>query len=448
MFRLLAQLSVNPSLAFPPPAGPADAEYVFGIHPLQLSRWLEEIWGSGGLAAWGLPPPLAPLGTADVDRRLQLPQALLDDLRSGIGPGPGAVPPGPVPPDFVLSAADQLGSTFPWPWDHLIYAYLIESTRIVDILGEVVRRYLVGESLDAPSVQTLVWLRNTEELFFRDPPLFQIGGLTSSLRPDARVNRRNAYWRMFGFDLPFPLAGKSEAQPWKIDVGTGTNTRFLELWNELLRQVWLGIENDKNAVGANPTDPAYVAYLCQTLGELLRQRRRGGMLAREEFAYVCMLSWFHLTVESDTSVVADLKATAGVGGNPADRLSSIGAHVGIAPTRSARELFELSDLLSPLIWFIELDVFSTPATASVLFNSFGLPNPPFPTAMTRVIDLWQSATGERVKDLAVTTRTARGRAAQPTRLPTGAAFAGLPGQIAATRDGVPAWRRAGEYEHS
>jgi hypothetical protein len=40
------------------------------------------------------------------------------------------------------------------------------------------------------------------ELFFRDPPLYSITGVTSEMRPHARVARRNAYWRMFGFDLP------------------------------------------------------------------------------------------------------------------------------------------------------------------------------------------------------------------------------------------------------
>jgi hypothetical protein len=38
------------------------------------------------------------------------------------------------------------------------------------------------------------------------------------------------------------------------------------------------------------------------------------MLAREEFVHVTTLSWFHLTVESDTPLVAYLKAN---GADPA-----------------------------------------------------------------------------------------------------------------------------------
>ena len=135
---------------------------------------------------------------------------------------------------------------------------------------------------------------------------------------------------------------------WKRDVGAAGNTRFLEIWNELLRQVWLGYENDSNSSGANPTDESYVGYLCETLSQLLQLRRQNhGMLAPEEFACGHMLSWLHLTVEYDTPLVKDLAATTGDFGNPADRLAAIGARVGIAPSRQARELFELADKFLP-----------------------------------------------------------------------------------------------------
>jgi hypothetical protein len=192
----------------------------------------------------------------------------------------------------------------------------------------------------------------------------------------------------------------------------------------LLRQVWMGIENDRNQVGSNPTDKSYVAYLCQSLGEMLKLRRRGGMLAREEFAAVTTLSWFHLTLEVDSPVVRNLQATAGPTGNPADRLTAIGQRVGMAPSRQARELFELADLVSPVLWFIELDQFSDPASAETLFHVTNVQSTAIPDTMIRIVDLWQSATGERLKDLAVRVSPPAGtarRPAQPTRLPAGPA---------------------------
>ncbi|WP_433684768.1 hypothetical protein [Nocardia sp. CA-119907] len=266
----------------------------------------------------------------------------------------------------------------------------------------------------------MAWIRATEELFFRDPPLFRVGGLTSQLRPDARVNRRNAYWRMFGLDLPHAAPGVS-GQPWKRDAGATSNIRFIEIWTELLRQVWLGIENERNTSGANPTDSNYIAYLCKTLGEMLRLRRVGGMLSREEFSYVCMLAWFHLAVGSDNDVIRDLNARAGFVGNPADRLAAVGARVGVAPSRQAREMFELADVISPLMWAIELGLFDTADQAELLYRSTGITTPgPAPArTMNQIIDLWQSATGDRVKDLAVTTRRQWNQpagSAQPARL--------------------------------
>jgi hypothetical protein len=241
---------------------------------------------------------------------------------------------------------------------------------------------------------------------------------------------------MFGLDLPHPPGAGIDGQPWKRDIGTTPNTRFLELWSELLRQVWLGIENDRNSSGTNPTDSSYIGYLCQSLSEMLQLRRRGGMLAREEFAYTTMLSWFHLTVEYDTSVVNDLGAEAGADGNPADRLAAIGARVGMAPSRQARELFELADLVSPLMWAIELGLFNDPGPAEMLFKIHNLPSTTPPTVaqtMNRIIDLWQSATGDRVKDLAVTTRRqpVPARPAQPTKLPSGQLVSAPPKPVSA-----------------
>jgi hypothetical protein len=434
MIRTLARLVAASQLATTDPLTVA-ADTVFATHPIQISRWVEQIWAGGGIARWPLfqNQNLA-FGDPTVIQRLQLPDGLRDDgLRSGIGVP--AVPP-VIPPIFANPPELGVGQSPPVPWDHMIYAYLIESTGIVEILTEVLRRYVVGETLDAPSVDTLTWVRATEELYYRDSPLFHVNGVTSRLRPDPWCNRRNWYWRMFGTDLPFPLAGgAAEAQPWKRDAGAVANTRFLELWTELLRQVWMGIENDRNQVGSNPTDKSYVAYLCQTIGEMLRLRRRGGMLAREEVTAVTMLSWMHLTVEVDSAVVRDLRATAGGTGNPADRLNAIGQRVGITPPRQARELFELADLVSPVLWFIELDQFSTPAQAETLFRVSGVQNTAVADTMIRIVDLWQSATGEQLKLPGQRARAATAAPPQPTRLPVGPTV-GQPVAPVAARNGV------------
>jgi len=438
MFRTLVSDLITNAGAVPEDA----ANAVQATSPLQLSRWLDEIWWCGGLVAdpvWQgiLTQVSANTPTSDPTKSIiagtRLPDLLLPSVRSGLQPittPPGSAQPYVTPPPTIPPVPPMTSSVAPI-WRHLIYAYLVESTGVFEILAEVLRRYVVGETLPTPTTGTVVWARATEELFFRDPPLFSAGGaLTSQLRPVAAANRRNVYWRMFGLDLPHPIPGIG-GQPWKRDVGATINVRFLELWNELLRQVWLGFENDSNSSGAKATDSSYIAYLCQTLSEMMQLRRRGGMLFRDEFAYVTMLSWFHLTVQYDTALVGDLSANAGPNGNPADRLALIGQRVGIAPSRQARELFELADKVSPLMWAIELGVFNNPSAAEMLYRHIGLPSG-VPTTiadeMNRIVDLWQSATGERVKDLAVTQRRvqAPARSAQPAKLLPGGSVPSTP----------------------
>ena len=78
----------------------------------------------------------------------------------------------------------------------------------------------------------------------------------------------------------------------------------------------------------------------------------------------------------------------------ADRLALIARQVGMNPAPRSRELFELAELMSILLRVIEAGVFNNPALAATLY----IPGTALATDMNRIIDLWQSATGERVKD--------------------------------------------------
>jgi hypothetical protein len=428
VFRTLGRLIVDPSLTN---SASEPSSQVFQIHPLQLSRWLELAWtfSKSGTIQWATLTPETPfLGDPKIVDALALPNTpdplLTSDLASGIT-STGVPPFNPAlydsPPPDALGQNVTLGI----PWDHLIYAMLIENTGVYEILAEVIRRYVQGETLEVPGLETEQWLRGTEELFFRNPPLFHILGLTSDLRPDMRIIRRNAYWRMFGMDLahplpptyPQPVGGEL---PWKRDVGVA-NLRFRELFVEFLREVWIGMENLTNSSGAKPTDDAYISELSRQLRDLLAMRRRNGMLAREEFVHVTTLSWFHLTVESDTPLVNDLKAN---GTDPADRLIKIGARVGVTCPPHAREYFELADVLSTTLRFVELGAFDDPANAPLLYNRASR----IGQDMNRVIDLWQMATGDRLKDAAVRDSAAK-RVLPGRSLAPGRPLRGLPERV-------------------
>jgi hypothetical protein len=424
MFRYLAQRFL------PQPEAKAK---VFLIHPLQLSRWLEVAWAAAPNVPVLGPNPtqtsdIQQLGSTTVVADFDLPEPLLLTLEPGIDlANPGTwTKPG--------------RETAPLRWDHLMYAYLIESTGAYEIIAQILVRIVRGETLGKLRPETLQWARATEELLFRDPPLFSIGGIESRVRPNIREERRRAYWRMFGLDLPHPMprsvaaAGETQTS-WKTDIGNGANTGFVDRWNELLTQVWTGYENKANESGANPTDAQYVGLLCEAIDDMLGNRRQGGLLAREELSHVAAMSWCHLTVEEDTPLVQDLQATAT---SPAERLAKLGERVGMAPAPRSRELFELADPMSALLWAIELGFFNQTGRPDALYLPT-VPNGP-PTTLNlevnRIIDLWQSATGTRIKSPAATAAgvPATRLQAQPLRVPSpGPAPAPAPVGAAASR---------------
>jgi hypothetical protein len=416
MFFPLAQALGGPDAAL-------GVRRVFRLHPNQIAYFLDEIWDS----ARRTPQIPDPTGKKDLVFFANFfDDTVLDALDLPTQPGANTAISTKGLNAFLAPSGINTAGQFEWNgrpnelfcppllWHHLAYAYVLESTGIVEIFAEIVRRLVVGETMGVLSADSIAWLRATEQLFFRDLPTFSVASVLSQVRPFDRTNRRNAYWRLFGLDLAHavpPLwAGTGPLADWKGLTGP-VNHDFRQKWSEFLRQVWIGVENRRNESGANPTDASYIALLARALKDLLGNRRRGGALAREEFAYVTMLNWFHLTVDTDTSLVRDLQAEAS---SAADRLGALGQKVGITPALRSRELFDLAEPMSTLLRGIELGLFDTEETAKTLFtdgsNVF--------RDVLETINNWQSATGERVKESPARQQLVSG---QPLRVPVPAA---------------------------
>src|SRR3712207_6160353 len=134
--------------------GFANREDLFGLHPLELAGVLEIGWSQKFV------PPANP------------PTVLPSSMPLGILHSAQAI----NPPVFSSLSPQSRISV-----DHLIYAYMIENTRIYEIFRRVLYEYLHGERLDIPSVASQQWVRNTEELFYRDPPSFFVFSLRSDI---------------------------------------------------------------------------------------------------------------------------------------------------------------------------------------------------------------------------------------------------------------------------
>jgi hypothetical protein len=253
-----------------------------------------------------------------------------------------------------------------------------------------------GEKLDVPSVASQHWLRATEDLFYKDAPPFTIQSLSSHIRPDLAASRRNAYWRMFGMDLNH---GIKDGRPYPYEKPQAYNSDFVTTFENLLKEVWRGIENFNNSTGANSTDNAAIANLAQHLFNMLAVRRRNGNLSREEYFFVATMSWMHLTVEFDSPIVVDLKATAS---SPEERLRLIGERVGVPAHGKSESYFRMAEPLSRILRSLETGVFNTPAGAVTLYAR---PTPAAPATnaisddMMTIITHWSIATGRDMKAL-------------------------------------------------
>jgi hypothetical protein len=301
--------------------------------------------------------------------------------------------------DFALTPL----STQP-AWDHLIYAYAIENTRAAQILARVVRAFRSGEGLGIPSVATQRWLDATETLLFNAGNPVAAWLSTSSVRPDAEAVRRNAYFRMFGMDLAF---GTDANAPYVYDKAEASNRTFVQLFEELLFELWRAVENVRNLVAGNTTDDDRIYRLSEQLGFMLRSRRINALLGREELAATTAMGWVELTVSSNTPVVNDLRAQAA---SAADRLRVIGERVGLLPHSRANSFFSMAADLSLLLRAIEAGWVTDSSRSWLLYQTVTPPNvvPPLPpgvnplgTEVRRVITEWAAASGRDLKSRAV-----------------------------------------------
>jgi hypothetical protein len=336
---------------------------VFGFHPMQLARFLDETWINRNLQVFPVP-------------------SLLE-----------------VPP--VLRPQEAISGVTPAPtseviWDHLIYAYMVENTRAYEIFRRVLEEYLFGERLGTPTDETHRWLRATEQLFYSHGEPYRINTLTSTIRSDQRATRMNAYQRMFGMDLNH---GTDDNRPYPYPRATAANTEFVATWEEFLREVWRGIENFSNSSGAKPTDDATIANLARTLNDMLSVRRLDGNLTRDELQHVSTMSWFHLSLSFDSPVVSDLEAQ---GNSAEERLLKVGQRVGLPAHSRSGAYFRLADNMSPILRATEAAQFNTLDGAQALYSPPPAPPPPpqlpiIRDVMTDIIRDWSLASGRDMK---------------------------------------------------
>jgi transcriptional regulator with XRE-family HTH domain len=384
------------------------AEDLFRAHPVALIAHMENYW-SGRYNLNGTPasdPKYCPneehfgfsLGHP---YRLSDEPAMPPNLQLPLAQQPQPVQGNEGLPSVTVGSGDARRDLFPCPrlrWDHLIYAYMIENTRVYEIFRRVLHEYLHGEKFGVPleggtpetTADAQHWLRNTEELFYRDSAPFLISNVSSYVRSDLRANRRNAYQRMFSMDLNH---GTDDGKPYPYVKAEAANSSFVATFEEFLREVWVGITYVGATSSSNPTDDSKISELAEKLHNTLQSRRLSGNLSREEFAFVSMMSWFHMTLEFNSPIVKSLRAEA-VGVE--NRLFKIAERVGLPAHGLSKSFFDIADPISRLLIQIEMGTYNDSNAVRPLYDHKLYPDGP-EREMRTIITHWTAITGHDVK---------------------------------------------------
>jgi hypothetical protein len=346
-------------------------DQVIRAHPARLAAVLEAYWHRINIPAnlVAPPDPTFPYGIESIQ-----------SVATGWGALAPTLPANPAIPQPAPPIA----------WDHLIYAYMVENTRIFEVFERVLRSFVHGERFGVPTAASQAWLRATEELFYRPAYPFGIGTLTSDVRPDGRAGRRNAYYRMFGLDLNH---GGPDNRPYQYEKSDAANRDFVSTLERLLYEVWRGIVHFTNISGRRDTDDEAIHTLCLRLRDMLTLRRRNGILNREEFWYTSTMSWLHMALEQNSPIVLDLDAQATT---PEDRLLKIGNRVGLPAHGKSRSFIILAETMSRFLIGIEAGLYVTLAQAQTLYNTAGTRE-----MMQEIITHYSIATGRDIKATAI-----------------------------------------------
>lgn len=288
---------------------------------------------------------------------------------------------------------------------HLIAAYLIENTRIIQIFQRMLEIYFSSEELGiAENEKAFNWIHNTEALLFRNDSL-GASTLSSNLRTNSNHIRRNAYWRMFGMDLAFEDITSPETKYIKPQI---SNQQFIAVFEKYLSEIWQSYTNANNSSGVNTTDLNIIIDLCVQLKELLSARRGSSSqftnsnLSREEYQATFINSWFTYIISFDSEIVKFLHCQSSTIG---ERLIKIGNKVGIPAHLKCQSLFEMAGACGNILRKIEDGNILDDQTRMQLIIKSLLSGPPtndqdknIMIDLLTIINNWEKATGHNIKN--------------------------------------------------
>jgi hypothetical protein len=249
-----------------------------------------------------------------------------------------------------------------FPSFHIMYAYMIENTKIFQIFQKIITLYLTGEELTIPfnnnEFDTKPWIENSHKLFFSKAETSVWS--RSQLIDNFEAQRRNAYYSFFGLDLNHGL-GENNTTPFPYVRPKAFNGNFIEEFENFLKLCWQMIINYNNVANINTTDLIALQEQVDSLRKMLLSRRTTEESldnysylnhSRIEYDAVVMADWFMHAISYNSPIVVEMGAEAV---SAAERLNILGRKVGISPSSKTSNFLELAPLMATLLRIIELD---------------------------------------------------------------------------------------------
>lgn len=288
-----------------------------------------------------------------------------------------------------------------YPAFHLIYAYMMENTKIFQIFERITSLYQHGEDLTIPynnsDTLTRPWIDNTHLLFFSNSP-YAVWNENSLLGSNFEAMRRNGYYRLFGMDLNHGI-GENGTTPVNYKRTGHSNTDFVPQFENFLKLCWQMMINFSNTSNINTTDLIALQEQANTLKNMLLARRTTENnldnytllnLSKLEYHSVVMAEWFNHAISYNSPIVKEMGAE---GVTPSDRLSRLGQRVGIPCHSKTGNFLDLAPLMATLLRLLELD-----EVDSDYLTAIANPQTRPYALITSILYNYQLATGKDLKN--------------------------------------------------
>lgn len=310
------------------------------------------------------------------------------------------------------------GDTNPY---HMVYAYLLENTRMFQIFDKLITMFRQDEKLTKAGLEGITntninqLLLNTEQLFFKDFGSNSVNAnIVSSLRPGSDATRRNAYHRLLGLGLNWNnYRTNAPVEFHKAEYSNKSLIAKLELF---LRGFWDAYSNASNTAGVNNTDMFNLKMVVKDLRLQLMSRRSNDAvfnaadygryhLSHEEYSSVIFAAWLKYLVLPGSPLAEYLRCDANT---PGDVLVNMGNRIGLPAHTKSDALFDMADDLATFMRSVEMGFYENGTILEDVVKAHtSAGNPvyqPLQEQWLNILNNWELTTGRSMKDTIVVNR--------------------------------------------